>query len=94
MTPHCREACPIGTDIQLFLHFVERGMYAEALLTILRENPFPGVCGRVCFHPCEAGCNRAQYDEAVSIQMLEWFVSGMACNIGVPRWPRNAFQKH
>jgi NADPH-dependent glutamate synthase beta subunit-like oxidoreductase len=78
MTPPCREACPIGTDISLFMHFVEQGMYAEALLTILKENPFPGICGRVCFHPCEGGCNRAQYDEAVSIQMVERFVAGVA----------------
>jgi NADPH-dependent glutamate synthase beta subunit-like oxidoreductase len=78
LTPPCREACPIGTDIPLFLHFVERGRYSEALLTILRENPFPGVCGRVCFHPCEADCNRAQYDEAVSIQLLERFVSSVS----------------
>jgi NADPH-dependent glutamate synthase beta subunit-like oxidoreductase/Pyruvate/2-oxoacid:ferredoxin oxidoreductase delta subunit len=75
LTPPCREACPIGTDIPLFLHFIERGLYPEALLAILRENPFPGVCGRVCFHPCESACNRVQNDEAVSIQMLERFVS-------------------
>jgi NADPH-dependent glutamate synthase beta subunit-like oxidoreductase len=78
LMPPCRESCPIGTDIPLFLHFVERGMYAEALLTILKENPFPGVCGRVCLHHCEAGCNRAHYDEAVSIQMVERFVSSVA----------------
>jgi NADPH-dependent glutamate synthase beta subunit-like oxidoreductase/Pyruvate/2-oxoacid:ferredoxin oxidoreductase delta subunit len=94
LTPPCREACPIGTDIPLFMHFVERGLYAEALLTILRENPFPGVCGRVCFHPCEAGCNRAQYDEAVSIQMLERFVSSVVSErMGIPpvavKDPRN-----
>jgi NADPH-dependent glutamate synthase beta subunit-like oxidoreductase len=75
MTPPCQEACPIGTDISLFLHFVEQGMYADALSTILYENPFPGVCGRVCYHPCETSCNRAQYDESVSIQLLERFVS-------------------
>jgi NADPH-dependent glutamate synthase beta subunit-like oxidoreductase len=78
MIPPCQEACPVGTDISLFLHFVEKGMYAEALSTILMENPFPAVCGRVCHHPCEAGCNRAQYDESVSIQMLERFVSSVA----------------
>lgn len=76
MIAPCQESCPIGTDIPLFLHFIEQGRYAEALSTVLRENPFPGVCGRVCFHPCEAVCNRAQYDEAVSIRMLERFVSG------------------
>jgi len=77
MIAPCREACPIGTDIPLFLHFIERGRYAEALSAVLKENPFPGVCGRVWFHPCEASCNRAQYDEPVSIQMLERFVSSI-----------------
>ncbi len=77
MTPPCQEACPIGTDISLFLHFVHEGKYAEALSTILIENPFPGVCGRVCFHPCEGSCNRALYDESVSIQMLERFVAAI-----------------
>jgi NADPH-dependent glutamate synthase beta subunit-like oxidoreductase len=78
MIPPCQEACPVGTDISLFLYLVAQGMYAEALLTILMENPFPGVCGRVCYHPCETSCNRAQYDESVSIQMLERFVSSVA----------------
>ncbi len=75
MVAPCRESCPMGTDIPLFIHFIEQRRYAEALSTVLRENPFPGVCGRVCFHPCETVCNRAQYDEAVSIQMLERFIS-------------------
>ena len=55
-------------------------MYDEALFTILRENPLPGVCGRVCFHPCEASCNRAQYDESVSIHAIERFVSDVTSN--------------
>jgi NADPH-dependent glutamate synthase beta subunit-like oxidoreductase len=78
MIPPCQEACPVGTDISLFLYLVAQGMYAEALSTILMENPFPGVCGRVCYHPCETSCNRAQYDESVSVQMLERFVSSVA----------------
>jgi NADPH-dependent glutamate synthase beta subunit-like oxidoreductase len=77
MIPPCQEACPAGTDISLFVHLVEKGKYAEALSEILIENPFPGVCGRVCFHPCEGGCNRAQQDESVAIQMLERFVSSL-----------------
>ncbi len=77
MIPPCQEACPAGTDISLFVHLVEQGRHQEALSAILIENPFPGVCGRVCFHPCEAGCNRAHHDESVSIQMLERFVAGL-----------------
>jgi len=77
LVPPCQEACPAGTDIPRFVHLVEKGKYREALSAILVENPFPGVCGRVCYHPCEAGCNRASYDESVSIQMLERFVSSL-----------------
>ncbi len=94
MTPPCQEACPLGTDISLFLHFVNEGKYAEALLTILMENPFPGVCGRVCFHPCEGSCNRAQYDESVSIQMLERFVSSVtSAHVHIPPSPVKDPQK-
>ncbi len=60
MTAPCQEACPAGINIPQFLYLLQQKMYDEALFTILRENPFPGVCGRVCFHPCEASCNRAQ----------------------------------
>jgi NADPH-dependent glutamate synthase beta subunit-like oxidoreductase len=75
LTAPCREACPAATDIARFLDLIQQGAYEEALATILMENPIPGVCGRVCFHPCESSCNRGQFDEPVSIQILERFVS-------------------
>lgn len=84
--PPCQEACPAGTDISGFVHLVDKGRYAEALSSILIENPFPGVCGRVCFHPCEGECNRSHLDESVSIQMLERFVSGVRA--GKTAYPR------
>ena len=71
MTAPCQEVCPAGNPIPQFLYFAGEGKYQEALEAILNENPFPGVCGRVCFHPCEKDCNRIQYDEAVSIHALE-----------------------
>jgi len=75
MTAPCQEACPAGIHIPQFLYLAQEKRYDEALFTILRENPLPGVCGRVCFHPCETNCNRAQYDESVSIHAMERFVS-------------------
>jgi NADPH-dependent glutamate synthase beta subunit-like oxidoreductase len=75
MTAPCQEACPAGINIPQFLYLTQEGMYEEAFFAILRENPFPGVCGRVCFHPCEADCNRVQYDESVSIRTMERYVS-------------------
>ena len=80
MTAPCQEACPAGNPIPQFLYFATQGKYDEALRTLLRENPFPGVCGRVCFHSCETDCNRAQYDESVSIHAMERYVSDAASN--------------
>jgi len=80
MTAPCQEACPAGIHIPQFLYLAQEKMYDEALFTILRENPLPGVCGRVCFHPCETSCNRAQYDEPVSIHAMERFVSDVTSN--------------
>lgn len=80
MTAPCQESCPAGNPIPQFLYLAGEGRYDEALQTLLRENPFPGVCGRVCFHPCETDCNRGQYDESVSIRAVERFVSDTASN--------------
>jgi NADPH-dependent glutamate synthase beta subunit-like oxidoreductase len=80
MTAPCQEACPAGIKIPEFLYLANEGQQDKAFLTILKENPFPGVCGRVCFHPCEANCNRAQYDETVSIQAMERYVSDFGGN--------------
>jgi len=71
MTAPCQEVCPAGNPIPQFLYFAGEGRYKEAMEALLTENPFPGVCGRVCFHPCERDCNRIQYDEAVSINAME-----------------------
>ena len=74
MTAPCQASCPAGNAIPQFLYFAGEGRYEEALETLLMENPFPGVCGRVCFHPCENDCHRGQYDQAVSIHALERYV--------------------
>ncbi len=81
MTAPCQEACPAGNPIAQFLYLAGEGRTREALQAILRENPFPGVCGRVCFHPCEKDCNRGQYDESVSIQGIERHVSDAAQDV-------------
>lgn len=78
MTAPCQEVCPVGNAIPQFLYLAGEARYEEALKTLLKENPFPGVCGRVCFHPCEKDCNRSQYDEAVSIHAMERYVFDVA----------------
>ena len=80
MTAPCQEACPAGNPIPQFLYLASEGRNEEALETLLKENPFPGVCGRVCFHPCENDCARSQYDEPASIHAMERYVSDAASN--------------
>ena len=70
-TAPCSEACPCGTDIARVETLASAGRMREAWQAILMENPLPASCGRVCFHPCEAACNRGGLDEPVSINALE-----------------------
>jgi heterodisulfide reductase subunit A len=71
--PPCREACPIGQEAAGYVALLAQGRFAEAAELIRLRNPLPVVCGRVCYHPCEAECNRGFVDEPVAIQHLKRF---------------------
>ncbi len=70
-TAPCRAACPIGNDIPGALSQAAEGDFDGALAVFLKESPLPGVCGRVCYHPCQTPCNRVEMDGAVSVRALE-----------------------
>jgi NADPH-dependent glutamate synthase beta subunit-like oxidoreductase len=74
--PPCNDACPAGEDVQRWLHEAESGGegYERAWHALVRENPLPAVMGRICYHPCESACNRAQLDETVGINSVERFL--------------------
>jgi len=80
-TSPCNEACPAGNDIVNFILKMRQGDFETAWRVIKDENPFPGVCGRVCFHPCESKCNRGHFDEPVAIHALERFVADFATHL-------------
>ena len=82
--PPCSNACPAGENIQQWLYEAEEGGagYERAWRRIMEDNPFPAVMGRVCYHPCETACNRAQLDEAVGINSVERFVGDEAIRCG------------
>jgi len=71
----CKNACPLGNDIPRILSLVSEGRYEEAWRLFRQTSPLPGVCGRVCYHPCETKCNRKDFDEALSIASIERFVA-------------------
>lgn len=56
----------------------EAGRFEAAWQRLIEENPLPAVHGRVCYHPCETACNRAQVDDAVSIHAIERFLGDEA----------------
>ena len=83
----CRAACPAGEVIGRIEMLAARGDHPSALETILGENPFPAVCGRVCFHPCENVCNRKSFDEAIAIHHLERFLGDTGTHQGTAVLP-------
>lgn len=56
ITARCRYACPAGINIPLYVHFIKKGRYEDALAVIREKVPFPGVLGRICTAPCEKAC--------------------------------------
>lgn len=76
--PPCNHACPAGHDIQRWLYWAEEGNYKKAWEVMMENNPLPAIHGRVCYHPCEDGCNRGRLDEAVSIHAVERFLGDLA----------------
>ncbi len=76
--PPCNHQCPAGEDIQGWLFHAESGDYEQAWRHLVRDNPFPAIMGRVCYHSCENACNRGQLDQPVSINAVERFLGDEA----------------
>lgn len=92
-TAPCSTACPVGEDVARIQMMANRGQFREAAETIFHENPFPAVCGRVCFHPCETACNRAKFDSPIAIHHIERFIGDTAVrdklNLSPQKLPEN-----
>jgi len=71
----CRDACPIGQRAQGYIALIREGRYQDAMRVIKEENPFPGICGRICNHRCEEACNRNWVDEPIAIAALKRFAA-------------------
>ena len=69
----CSKACPAGVDVPRYVRLIGEGKLAEALAVIKQANPFPGICGRVCFAPCEEACRQGKQWEPISIRILKRF---------------------
>ena len=71
----CKSACPAGIHVQGYVALIGEGRFREAYDLIQERMPFPGICGRVCHHPCEDDCRRAEKDSPVAIEYLKRFAA-------------------
>jgi NADPH-dependent glutamate synthase beta subunit-like oxidoreductase len=76
--PPCNSACPAGENIQGWMDHAQGGNYFEAFQTLVEDNPFPAIMGRVCVKPCETGCNRTHIDTTVNIHAVERYIGDEA----------------
>ncbi|MGH2565162.1 MAG: FAD-dependent oxidoreductase, partial [Ginsengibacter sp.] len=82
--PPCNSACPAGENIQAWMDHAQSGNYFEAFQTLVEDNPFPAIMGRVCVKPCETGCNRTHIDTTVNIHAVERYIGDEAIK---EKWP-------
>jgi NADPH-dependent glutamate synthase beta subunit-like oxidoreductase len=80
----CNQGCPVAIDIEATMNLVREGQLDQATDLLLRENPFPSVTGRVCHRACEQVCNRASFDQAVSIHGVERVLGDLALERPLP----------
>ncbi len=71
----CVTTCPAGINVQGYVQMIAQGKYRRAVELIMERLPLPGVLGRVCPHPCEARCRRAEVDQPVAIRVLKRFAA-------------------
>ncbi|WP_105614622.1 NADH-quinone oxidoreductase subunit NuoF [Vallitalea okinawensis] len=80
----CENACPAGINVPGYIALIAANRVKDAYDLIRQENPFPAVCGRVCTHPCEYKCRRAQLDEPIAIADLKRYASDVVLKEGIP----------
>ncbi|HEY4465862.1 MAG TPA: NAD(P)-binding protein [Streptosporangiaceae bacterium] len=78
LLPPCNAGCPAGENIQAWLASTQAGLHEQAWRQLVADNPLPAIHGRVCYHPCEDVCNRAELDSSVSIHSVERFLGDLA----------------
>ena len=90
----CRMICPAGMNIPLMTRQIKAGKLKDAIITVKRDIALPGVLGWICPSPCEKGCRRAKFDEAVSICMLHRYVAEVELSCDKPYVAQKAVPKN
>jgi NADPH-dependent glutamate synthase beta subunit-like oxidoreductase len=81
----CVDACPIHLDVPKYVEAIKNAKFDDALAVIRERLPLPGIVGRVCYHPCEENCRRANADQPIAIRSLKRFAADQAA--AKNHWP-------
>lgn len=71
--PACTAGCPIHVDARKLMMDLKNQDLKSALATLQKKQPFPGIIGRICDHPCENVCKRKDVETTIAISALERF---------------------
>jgi len=71
VTAPCMDACPAHVDIPAYIEGVKDLRLDDSLRATRKTMPLAHTCGRVCPHPCENECRRANLDEPIAIMELK-----------------------
>jgi indolepyruvate ferredoxin oxidoreductase alpha subunit len=69
--PYCQATCPLHIDVRGYVELIREGKFDEALALIKKRLPFPATVARICTHPCESKCRRAEVEEPIAINALK-----------------------
>ena len=88
----CQHSCPINQDVPSYIGLIAQGKFEEAINIVLKENPLPLICGRVCDTPCEGKCVAGEWDDPIAIRSLKRFLADyeMKHKVGTDAKPKEA----
>ncbi|MCD6391131.1 MAG: FAD-dependent oxidoreductase [Dehalococcoidia bacterium] len=84
----CQHTCPVGLDVPGYVALIKAGNFEKAYRLIMQRLPLPLSVGRVCHHPCEGKCRRAQIEDPIAIKHLKRFAADYAFNHGLEYIPQ------
>ncbi|MBN2875676.1 MAG: FAD-dependent oxidoreductase [Spirochaetales bacterium] len=91
----CENSCPLHMNIPGYLALMGEGRLEEAFELSLRDNPLPGVMGRICHFHCQMRCKRETLDEPVAQGELHRYLADTIYKIGAQKavWARLVDEK-
>ncbi len=81
----CQKACPMQTEIPLFIEKLKEGSIEDAYKILLDNNIFSPLCSAICpqENQCEGSCTRGIRSNPVDIGKLEYWLNVYAKQNGI-----------